>query len=198
VANCLRLNRLAEHRIYAGLQARRSADAGVPCCANPPPPPTLLAAGLSPRRNSRRGCCSPHDPAATTGLNDACAVGKGGLRQQGGDRPARRQLRGSPGRRASVTVADRSDAPAFPRLRVRATRRRGTDPRPCFDAARGLLAANASALLVAKCATGPAGGAHRREWSLREPCSSSEEGAGASRIRANADRSLWTKQHRRN
>ena len=52
-------------------------------------------AGLSPRRHSRQGCCSPQDPAATTGPNDACAVGKGGLRKQGADRPAPRQREGA-------------------------------------------------------------------------------------------------------
>src|ERR1019366_1799412 len=36
---------------------------------------------------------SARDPAATTGTDDACAAGKGGLRKQGGDRPARRQKR---------------------------------------------------------------------------------------------------------
>src|ERR1019366_1607886 len=35
---------------------------------------------------SRQDCCSPNDPTATTGPNDACAVGKGGLPQQGGSR----------------------------------------------------------------------------------------------------------------
>ncbi len=34
----------------------------------------------SPSQHSRRGCCSPHNPAATTDLNDACPVGPGGLR----------------------------------------------------------------------------------------------------------------------
>ena len=29
-----------------------------------------------------KGCCSPHDPATTTGLNDACAVGKEGCRNR--------------------------------------------------------------------------------------------------------------------
>jgi hypothetical protein len=55
----------------------------------------LLASAKSPTWHSRRGCCSSHHPAATTGLNDACAVGKGGLRKQGGDRPAPRQKQGS-------------------------------------------------------------------------------------------------------
>ena len=53
------------------------------------------APALSPRRHSRQGCCPPQDPAATTGPNDACAVGKGGLRKQGADRPARRQREGA-------------------------------------------------------------------------------------------------------
>ena len=39
----------------------------------------------------RRGRCSPHDLAATTGQNDARAVAEGGLRQQDADRPAPRQ-----------------------------------------------------------------------------------------------------------
>jgi hypothetical protein len=43
---------------------------------------------------------------------------------------------------------------------------------------------------IATCATDPARGAHLREWSLREPCSSAQGGAGASWIRANADRPL--------
>jgi hypothetical protein len=40
------------------------------------------APASSPRRHCRRGCCSSHDPAATTGPNDACAVGKGALRNR--------------------------------------------------------------------------------------------------------------------
>jgi hypothetical protein len=40
-------------------------------------------AGLSPRRHSLRGWCSPHDPAATTCPDEACAVVKGGLRPTG-------------------------------------------------------------------------------------------------------------------
>ena len=42
--------------------------------------------------------------------------------------------------------------------------------------------------LLATCATDPAGGAHLREWSLREPCSSAQGGAGARWLPANADR----------
>ena len=71
-ANCLRLNRLAEHRIHAGLQARRSADTGVPSCANPPhdpaAPPTLLASGLSPTGLCWLDCCSGSSPAQSRTL----------------------------------------------------------------------------------------------------------------------------------
>lgn len=42
--------------------------------------------------------------------------------------------------------------------------------------------------LIARCATDTAAGTHRREWSLREPCSSAEGGARASWLPANADR----------
>jgi hypothetical protein len=45
--------------------------------------------------------------------------------------------------------------PGIPRPRVRATSRGGTDPLPGFDAARHLLAANASALDVANSRTRP-------------------------------------------
>jgi hypothetical protein len=41
------------------------------------------------------------------------------------------------------------------RVRGYATSRRGTDPRPRFDSAKGVLAANARALLVATCGTRP-------------------------------------------
>jgi len=58
-----------------------------------------------------------HDPAATTGLNDACADGKGGLRTQGGDRPACRHLRDRPSRRARRPVSGRSDVLLFRRRR---------------------------------------------------------------------------------
>jgi hypothetical protein len=70
-----------------------------------------------------------------------------------GAKPGFRQTRGSPRRRASDAVADRSDVPAFTRPRVLATVQHGTNPRPRFEVARGLLAANASALLVANCAS---------------------------------------------
>ncbi len=53
---------------------------------------------------------------------------------------------------ASDAIADRADVPAFPRPRVRATGRRGTDPRPRFDSARGVSAANTRALFVARSA----------------------------------------------
>jgi hypothetical protein len=67
------------------------------------------------------------------------------------ERRAPRHLRGSPRRRASDPIADRADVPAFPRPRVRATGRRGTDPPPRFDSARGVLTANTRALLIATC-----------------------------------------------
>lgn len=60
------------------------------------------------------------------------------------------QLRGSPRRRPLVVVTDRSNAPASPRLRVRAPCGPGTYPRPRSDPPRGRFVANASALLVAR------------------------------------------------
>ena len=53
--------------------------------------------GLLHRRGGTLGKAAAlrKDPAATTGPNDACAVGKGGLRKQGADRPARRQRQGA-------------------------------------------------------------------------------------------------------
>jgi hypothetical protein len=58
-------------------------------------------------------------------------------------------LRRSPHRRPFVAVIERPDVPAFRYPRLRTMRRREIDPRPRFDAARGLLAANASASLIA-------------------------------------------------
>ncbi len=54
------------------------------------------------------------------GLNDACAVGKGGLHKQGGDRPARRQMRGGlpPSLAARCAYVERRRPPARPRLSV--------------------------------------------------------------------------------
>jgi hypothetical protein len=78
---------------------------------------------------------------------------KAGLGTVDDVRLASRQLRGSPSRRAPDAIADRADVPAFPRPRVRATDRRGTYPRPRFDTARGVLAANDRALLVANSET---------------------------------------------
>ena len=51
---------------------------------------TAVTSPPTPRRHPRRGRCSPHDRAATTGPREACAVEKGGQPVQGGDRPARR------------------------------------------------------------------------------------------------------------
>ena len=80
-----------------------------------------------------------------------CADTNAGLRTVDDVRLANRHLRRARRRPPSDAVADRSDAPAFPRPRVRATGPRGSDPRPRFDAAKSVLAANASALLVAEC-----------------------------------------------
>ena len=76
---------------------------------------------------------------------------------------------------ASPTAQSRvgqSERPAFTRLRTRSVGRRGTDPRPRFDAARGLLAANATALLVANggaASVSPAGALASAGVDLRTP-----------------------------
>jgi hypothetical protein len=50
-----------------------------------------VAAASSPRRHSRRGCCSPHDPSATTGPNGCLCRGESSAAQTG-----RRSTRSSP------------------------------------------------------------------------------------------------------
>jgi hypothetical protein len=63
--------------------------------------------------------------------------------------PAGRQLRGRRPRRDWVAVNSQSDVPAFPRLRARSGRRRGTNRRARFHATRGLSAAIRAALQLA-------------------------------------------------
>ena len=95
-----------------------------------------------------------------------------GRRARRDERPAPRHLRGRPPRPPPIAGVGQSERPAFTRLRTRSVGRRGTDPRPRFDAARGLLAANATALLVANggaASVSPAGALASAGVDLRTP-----------------------------
>jgi hypothetical protein len=62
-----------EHCSSAESTPSRSAGSSLTGSSGPSPPPPwtpLAAPATSRRRHSRRGWCSPHDPAVTTGPND--------------------------------------------------------------------------------------------------------------------------------
>ena len=69
-----------------------------------------------------------------------------------------RQSRASPRWSTRTSTRRRPGRPAFRRRRVRPAACGATDPRPRFDAPRGLLAANETALLVATSGSLSAGG----------------------------------------
>ena len=76
--------------------------------------------------------------------------------------------------RGEVAVNSQSDVPAFPRLRARSGRRRGTNRRPRFHALGGVSATSGRALLLANLgsaalptATENAAGAHRADRDAR-------------------------------
>ena len=88
---------------------------------------------------------------------------------------------------AWVAVNSQSDVSAFPRLRARSGRRRGTNRRPCFHATRGLSAAIRPALQLANCASMSAPVSQPcirdRAGVSRPPCSAGLPGNRAARPR---------------
>ena len=88
---------------------------------------------------------------------------------------------------AWVAVNSESDVSAFPRLRARSGRRRGTNRRPRFHATRGLSAAIRPALQLANCASMSAPVSQPcirdRAGVSRPPCSAGLPGNRAARPR---------------
>ena len=96
-----------------------------------------VSSASSPGRHSRRGCCSPRDSAATTGLNDTRAVGKAGQQPTGQRSTCCSPPAGlaTPSARTSSSRSART--PCFSSGAGTRTRRRGPLRGPRFDATRG-------------------------------------------------------------